>query len=60
MMQHRNQGGAEVSMHHFNTSYEAFRVHEKPRTPEQPGSALFLQLESRTNTIMPLIEKTLQ
>ena len=24
MMQHRNQGGAEVSMHHFNTSYEAF------------------------------------
>ena len=39
------------------------RVYGKPGTPEQPGSAgtaLFLRLESRANTIMPLIEKTLQ
>jgi len=37
-------------------------VYGKPGTPEQPGSAgttLFLRLESRASTIMPLIEKTL-
>ena len=39
------------------------RVYGKPGMPEQPGSAetaLFLQLESRANTIMPLMVKTLQ
>ena len=38
-------------------------VYGKPGTQEQPGSAgtaLFLRLESRANTIMPLMVKTLQ
>ena len=33
---------------------------ENPGTPQQPGTALFLRLESCANTIMPQIVKTLQ
>ena len=49
--------------HECNNWAFAQGVYGKPGTLEQPGSAgtaLFLRLESCANTIMPLIEKTLQ